>query len=868
MASFRNSNSQSHEGKTQGPFLTFAEAYALHKAKEAAAKHRKDDNQTLVSNIEELHNIMRQIKYDIENGPQLKQIKNMLKAIPPYFGQHISEWCDEDNFNILQLAIIYDRPSLVQFLLVETNLFPPRHTPPSNPYAHLAAVAGHVDCLRAILQYRPGSFFAADQPRHAIRLPDHILRKLKPGEKPGTRKTPNRLMQKIKMTTKAAEKKLQQTRSADSYDVTALLDKDMGDVDKGFKIKRKKINVNAVRREPCRKASSLSKKDRTSTLGGGEAASSKKDVTPESKAISKNLLLAAPVLCSRQSIAKWPDLSKLMPIKKIHKPVNDRNHFTRRLGHNSGEHLITVFWDIESHFGEGVVQGAGSKIKIQYAPDSQIKEQLLEVRIRPTDSNNMVRWPTSTVSRKSSRETIKPKPPTTTSVVTPTNILTRVSLKKTSVKSIDYGVRGTKGYKEFELKLPSHEKSEKEDSDSYMGKTPLTFAAEKGFGDCVQLILDMVVVRRNPTIAPTDPLTLATKARSPETIILLIEKAFSREDFQGAVLLSIREMLPDCLTALLSKGKTRNALFDGVNLFHILYSQCVISGTRYELMPEMTQTLISCKEDVNAHNIPTTYPMYTLINCAFNIHTGKQIFFFIECLNILLENKANPHYDEEKQVKAQVRPTLAFSRKAFTSAIHCIFGSAKNSVNYFEKTYWSKLFMKKFVTTIEMFDRTPRRVLNHVLFEYMDAVCELGLDRTIVRCLLLYGANPDGIMDGKYAINIYFDNMLPFMTKFEIINSYDHFLQELDTLMVICRSMSLKHLRHAMTIFLQEHLLTAPIQSLPITRQFAASLDHMVRNPRPLTESVAKATWIFLKRNKTKLETLNLAYDYVHLILP
>ena len=779
--------------------LTFAEAYLLQKAKEAEIKTRKGETRSLVSNIEELQYVLQRIKQNLETEVPLKQIKTTLRAIPPHFSKHITEWHDEDKLNLLHHAILHDKPTVVNYLLAETNFFPARHAPALNPYAHLAAITGHAECLRSILQHRPNSFFASDKPEHAIRLPDYIMRKLRAKEKTGTvrTKTAHKLLERIKMTTQMAEKKIKQEHSTDASDITALLDKDMGNVDRSFQMRPVKLHVMPMKRErePRKSFMGTSKRERP-TLLISNMDQLKRDFSKEGA--KRSMRLSVPHVSPRLSLVKPPNslnALKSMPSKSKNLPALDQNHFIRRLKPNCGGHLITVFWDVVSRFDQGVVNRAGDPIQVQHAPNSHMRPGQSEISL--SSSHSIMNWPSPYRKKSRSKDMLNKKLSShgSKSQLKPT--------KSRPPKFIEPGVRGAKAFKEFHLKLPSHDQREKEEHEHYMGKTPLSYAAEKGFEDCAQTILDMVVVKRNPTISPADPLTLAAKARSPETIILLIDKHYSRDDFQSAVLLSIREMLPDCLTALLSKGRSRNILFEGVNLYHVLYSQCVISGTRFELMPEMTHALISCKEDVNAHNIPMTYPMYTLINCAFNITIGHQIFFFIECLHILLENKANPHFDEEKQSKLYMRGSQPFSRKAFTSAINCIFDSAKNAVNFFEKSYWSKLFMKKFVTTIELFDRTHRRVLNTVLFEYMDAICELGLDRTIVKCLLRYGANPDYMQDGKYPVNVYFDKILPYMTKFEIINSYDHYRQELDTLMIICKSMTPRHLSNASQIFLQ-----------------------------------------------------------------
>ncbi|RUS91585.1 hypothetical protein EGW08_000700, partial [Elysia chlorotica] len=417
---------------------------------------------------------------------------------------------------------------------------------------------------------------------------------------------------------------------------------------------------------------------------------------------------------------------------------------------------------------------------------------------------------------------------------------------------------------EHAIKLPEA-KFEK-----HLNKTPLSYAAERGHIDCVYYLLETVVMKRNPSLGTKEPLTLATKARSPESIMLLltIEKRVTSTDYLSAVMLSIREMYPECLISLLTnKGKSRHTVFDGTNLYHILFSQSVISSRRYELMPEMTRALVSSKEDVNAHGSPRTYPMYTLINCAFNITVGKQIFFFIDCLYILLECKANPHFDETRSLRAY-STTEKFTRQAYTSAISCVFESAKNSVNFFESTYWSNLFMKKFITTIEMHDLTPRRVLNNVLFDYMEAVCVLGLDRTIVRCLLRYGANPDFKKNDKYPVNVYFDQIFPYLTKFEIVDTSGYYKQELHTLMIIARSMSLHCQSEALSIFLTDHLLTAPIQALPISREFASLMGQMVRTPRPLLQLVINCIWVATKRNKKKVRDLPIPEVYMASIIP
>ncbi|GFO38038.1 hypothetical protein PoB_006454300 [Plakobranchus ocellatus] len=799
--------------------LTFAEAYLRRKAKEVAdAKQRRYESSSQVSNINDLKQVIDNLTHEIEKDVPLKTIKLALKAIPSNFTKYVSNCTDSDGLDILHHAIINNKPALVTFLLAESNYFSTSHIPHLNPYAHLAAMIGQKECLRAILQHRPAYFFPCHKPSHAIQLPDHIMKKLRLTERNMRTKGSERLIEKVKCLTKAAEIKMRQVNDSTSPDVIGVLDKEIGNVDQSFQKQKKHIKMLPQRRDIRHSIASLKKEPLSPDL--------LKDTAQKSNWMS--------------------GLSKFIP----------------RLKPRRRQHKITLYRDIASHFEQGVVRGAGEPIRLEY-DKSWRPEQKAKVISRTESQDNLS---ISTLSRQSLGQPRKRESLIKRMSIPNASETTHYSNKNVKALGIDFGVRGKKKYKDFKVKLPVHEHRDK--SDAYMNKTPMTLASERGHDECVQLMLEMVLVKRNPTISSNEALVLATKAQCPETILLLLDKPYSQTDYQNAVLLSIREMDPVSLTALLSKGRSFRSLFDGMNLFHILYTQCVISGHRFEYMPEMTRALIACKEDVNSHNIPRTFPMYTLINCAFNITIGNQIFFFIECLYILLDNKANPHFDEDKQKKQSTRATQSFARKSFTSAINCIFGSAKDSINFFEKSYWSKLFMKKFVTTIEIYDRTPRRILNTVLFDYMEAVCELGLDRTIVRCLLRYGANPDHQIHGKYAVNVYFDKILPHMTRFEIINSLALYHQELDTLRIVCKSMSNHHLTRSMLVFLQDHLLSCPIQALPITRDFAALVDKMVRNPRPLVDIAALSVWILVKRNKTKLRLLQIPQECLSLIIP
>ncbi|KAK3731722.1 hypothetical protein RRG08_035392 [Elysia crispata] len=819
------------------PGLTFADAYLLRKKSEDFegnfGTHKGHKNTVPITNIADMdammHKIIRELGDEVKGTT--KNIKSILKDMPPHFVKHVTEWHDRNDLDLLHHFILNNRYDLINFILGETNYFPVGYLPPSNPYAHLAAFMGYVESLRAILHYRPGAYFRTDHtPSHVIKLPDTVMQntRLKFAQQ-AIPKGAEKFLQKIKHSALHAETMMQIFQRAEprESDITAVLNTELGALEKAFKSNKRlpAITISSEKlKQDWQKAIS---KEKQTAVGGRSM-----------KMLQKTA---------------WYK-------KKRRAKVEDKflNHFRRRLEPENETHCITVFWDAFSGPNEkaGVVNRAGDPVKIRYAPHAHYPRPHIDL-----DRLNF--------ALNVSSETPSPLPfGAIPSKGSPRHSHERSSFSSNKATKVSKkpSMRGNRKNKEIIAISSSH--TPEKDIEKYINKTPLSYAAERGHTDCVQYLLETVVTKRHPSLENREPLTLATKARSPESIMLLLERKTSRSDYQSAVILSIREMYPDCLTALLTnKGKDRYTIFDGTNLYHILYSQSVISSKRYELMPEMTRALVSSKEDVNSHGTPRTYPMYTLINCAFNITVGKQIFFFIDCLHILLECKANPHFDETKSQRIHFKAEK-FTRQAYNSAISCVFESAKNSVNFFESTYWSNLFMKKFITTIEMFDLTPRRILNNILFDYMEVVCVLGLDRTIVRCLLRYGGNPDVKKDGKYSINVYFDQIFPYLTKFEIGDTHGHYKQELNTLMIIAKSMSLKCLSEALLIFLTDHLLSAPIQALPISREFASLMSQMVHTPRPLKELVVQYIWLLTARNKKNVIALPIPETVKALIIP
>jgi len=445
--------------------------------------------------------------------------------------------------------------------------------------------------------------------------------------------------------------------------------------------------------------------------------------------------------------------------------------------------------------------------------------------------------------------------------------------------SQEWGIRNPTKFKDFFL----HNKERKttivstmvEDSkpNDFIHKTPLTLAAEQGNIESIRLILKLVIMKQCKVTEFKEPLSMCTKTNNPEAIVVLIDHKYAMEDLQFATLTAIRDLRPECLTALMSAPeKSRKKLLDGTNLFHLLYSQSVGNGLgySYDLLPVMTRILITNNEDVNDSTVLCSFPMYTLISCAFKI-CSREMLYYQQCLELLLEAKANPHFSEEENAQKDKKSKgKKFAREKYHSAFNCIFACVRDARTTTDNRDLVKLFMKTFILRIIRKDLTPRRIHAKLLFDYMDIVSDFGLDASILRCLLRYGANPDHMLFGKYAVNIYFDRIIEHLKDFEhCCNCTAHYTREVEILMSLCDAMSHLCLKEAIRIFLDEHMLTTPLQALPATRYFCYLADQLTRSPRSLRDITGQHIWVKIcQRNDKLVKLLPVNTNIQWLILP
>lgn len=112
-------------------------------------------------------------------------------------------------------------------------------------------------------------------------------------------------------------------------------------------------------------------------------------------------------------------------------------------------------------------------------------------------------------------------------------------------------------------------------------------------------------------------------------------------------------------------------VFKQVNFFHVLYSspkttyKRVVSLSR---LPALTQLLIERGHDVKARLPSRTYPLYSLIHNAFCTFIRNDFFFsecFIACMMMLMENGADPNFDEVCCTESRTNASWSSRNKSF-----------------------------------------------------------------------------------------------------------------------------------------------------------------------------------------------------------
>lgn len=431
-------------------------------------------------------------------------------------------------------------------------------------------------------------------------------------------------------------------------------------------------------------------------------------------------------------------------------------------------------------------------------------------------------------------------------------------------------------------------------------KTPLEVAAGEGHVGCVRLLLDMCVLRANPDTPCKGYLTLAALAGCPASMKLLLKTAqqlkrgpewkerkqdkMRMEDFRSAVEICLQRARPQCLDFLLADNSVDvRGLFKNINFFHVLYTFSATYGKgAYGRLPQATEVLIRRGHDVQAKVPPRTYPLYTLITHSFCYHEYPFTEFYLECMKMLLDSGADPNFDEvefEKQILERKGIKFAVGRNAYSSALHCLL----ETVETYASLLSSPALAVKFVMTcadiliqraadVEKVGRigdARSDLQGDVLHQYAKSSVFLGVDQSILRSFLRYGAEPGLKIRGKYAINVYFDKLFEALSQCLVID-LNHKYEADSRLMLdcLCDLMTPREIKDAHHIFHHTHAGATSEMVKPYVKMVGAELKRRSKIVRPLRGLAAWRVWKLCCKRADLVRDLPVTVEIKTIILP
>lgn len=81
----------------------------------------------------------------------------------------------------------------------------------------------------------------------------------------------------------------------------------------------------------------------------------------------------------------------------------------------------------------------------------------------------------------------------------------------------------------------------------------------------------------------------------------------------------------------------------------------------------------------------------------------------------------------------------------------------------------------------------------------------LGVNPAMVRCVLRHGADPNLKVDGKYAINVYFDRLFQKLSGNSKPAETGKYLKDSMTICRLCMFMKPESIRDCLNIFVKDH---------------------------------------------------------------
>ena len=414
---------------------------------------------------------------------------------------------------------------------------------------------------------------------------------------------------------------------------------------------------------------------------------------------------------------------------------------------------------------------------------------------------------------------------------------------------------------------------------------PIDVAAEAGHLPCVKQILDQIIIKENPDYAKYPYVALACVPGSVASLHLIMKKDKPKEvDIKKAIELSLRSANAQCLDILLKEKVKTDSMFDKMNFFHMLYTYSGASAFTqhggYKRLPDVTQVLVKHKHDVKARSPPNTYPLYSLIKNALCIHDYVNTRHYIMCMRILLEEGADPNFDEVvHEIKQNQKGVKTMhGRQAYSSAMHCLL----ETVEFFAEYLESKALGVRFITqmadvllqnhgkinSIGRIGDKNSKMYGTVLHQFAKSSVKLGVDNDVFKFLLRQGADPNTKWDGRYVINTFFDTLFPSLKEINIHTKAPDYTDEVQRILALSLYMNRECVQETLMILLETWSKATNPQVKKYIKVAVPELEARIKEVWPLKRICRTLIWDLCSRNASNVHKLPTDIESRTYILP
>lgn len=309
--------------------------------------------------------------------------------------------------------------------------------------------------------------------------------------------------------------------------------------------------------------------------------------------------------------------------------------------------------------------------------------------------------------------------------------------------------------------------------------SPLEVAAKCSHLNCVLVLLTSTAKMWKNTKLCGNLLYQSVVEDCPDALRLLLwncagvrqelnipQLTFTVDDKQAALTQAILKVDARCIRLLLQSGVDTSGMYNGMNVYHVLYAYNQCFGNSSNVMTNIINvTSIFLKHGLNIHaHIPScTYPLYSFIHCIscdIEQYYVKDVTILLE---MLLMAGADPNFDEVFEYDA-TKPS-AFGRPPYSSALHCLLGNVESSCRY---SHLSTLIssVQTWTEILLRHGANPNKVGQLSEFPYEEVSTPLMLSICIAffssntklwELLMAHGADHNTSQNGRYCFNALWD---------------------------------------------------------------------------------------------------------------